>query len=450
MDFGLTASTGRFLSEYQARHDTDGEAHFLGNITALFSIIGLLVLCAGIITYFFLPTIFPNFSYEQMSIYRVLYIMALCNTAFCFPLNATGGVLLSRTKFAVPGLAAACFSILNVIGTILLLFFGYKSIGLLALNIATGLAGLAFNVVYCYRFLHVKIKWNGWDFKLCKKVYLFSFWIFVSYITGILNWGTGNFILGITSRPEDISVFAIGLAIFSYYYTFSSGISRLFLPKVVRLITNNASSKEITMLMVKVGRFHVFILLLMLTGLLFFGQDFLTLWVGRTLGDRITESWWVTIIMSSALTIPLIQCLGGQILQAKNLVRDNARVQIIVSCLCLILGYILSTYYGTYGIAVGSAVAFLLGQVVYQNLLYSHKAGILVKLFFTETFRRFPVALLVPCLLILILSFFDIELNWMTLILKISIYSIIYCLAMFFLYLTKEERKSYAPFIYKR
>ena len=58
-DFGLTASATRFLSEYRARGDAAGEAHFLGNLLALFSLIGLLVLVLGLAFYPFLGMNIP-------------------------------------------------------------------------------------------------------------------------------------------------------------------------------------------------------------------------------------------------------------------------------------------------------------------------------------------------------------------------------------------------------
>ena len=61
-DFGLTLSTTKFISEYQARGDTEGEAHYLGNIAALFSVIGLFVLVVGLCLFPFLGDFFPKFT----------------------------------------------------------------------------------------------------------------------------------------------------------------------------------------------------------------------------------------------------------------------------------------------------------------------------------------------------------------------------------------------------
>lgn len=440
MDFGLTASTGRFLSEYRAKGDAAGEAHFLGNITALFAIIAGLIFVCGLTVYPWLASIFPNFTSDEMRTYRILFLMALSNVALCYPLNAMSGILTSRTKFAIPGVAASILSCLNVVGTILILHWGYRSVALLGINIVTGILGLIFNATYAYICLGVRLTWNGWDFPLCKRVYSFSIWVFLSYLSGVLSWGTGNFILGMTGTAADISVFAIGLALFSYYYTFSNGISGLFLSKVVHLVTHKVDSREITLLMVRVGRVLALILFLMLGGLIFFGRDFLTLWVGRTLGARVEESWRVAVILCLALTIPATQNLGQQILQARDMVRYNAVAQVLAALVGLVCGYILSIFYGGYGVAIGIATSFILGRTIYLNYLFQRCVGLDMPLFFKATFQQLIPVLLLPFAAAWGLNILFPEVTWMTLIAKMVCFTLIYTASLFCFYMTPEER----------
>lgn len=450
MDFGLTASTGRFLSEYQAKKDIKGEAHFLGNITAIFSLIAIGIMSCGIVIFFFLDKIFPNFTPSEMSIYKVLYLLALANTACCFPLNAMGGILTSRTKFFIPGLARTALSLLNVTGTFLCLTMGYKSIALLSVNVITGVSGLIFNAIYAFGYLKVRMTWNGWDWALCRKVYAFSSWVFVSYLSGVLNWGSGSFILGMTCTPTDIAIFSFGMALFSYYFTFSSAIPGLFTARIVQMVTNNASKKEITLLMSQVSRVLTCILFLLFTGIILFGQEFLELWVGDTLQEQTIESWYVAVILCSGATLPLIQSIGNQVLQAMNLVKENARIQILIAATCVVLGYLASQEYGVIAVASATACSYVIGQVFYLNWVYKKKAGIILSLYFTEVFSKLPLVILFPLSAYFLTNHFIQDSSWEVFFCKISIYIIVYIPAFCFLYLRREERVSYCPILFRK
>lgn len=450
MDFGLTASTGRFLAEYQAKKDTQGEAHFLGNITAIFSIIAFGIMSSGIVVFFFLDKLFPNFTESELNIYKVLYLLALANTACCFPLNAMGGILTSRSKFFIPGLARTILSLLNVAGTFLCLTMGYKSIALLSVNVVTGVSGLVFNAIYAFGYLKVRMTWNGWDWALCRRVYAFSSWVFVSYLSGVLNWGSGNFILGMTCTPADIAVFSFGMALFSYYFTFSSAIPGLFTARIVHMVTNKASKREITLLMSQVSRVLACILFLLFSGIILFGREFLELWVGDTLQERTIESWYVAVILCSGATIPLIQNVGNQVLQAMDLVKENARVQILIAATCVVLGYLGSQRFGVIAVASATACSYVIGQVLYLNWVYKSKAEIHLALYFKEVFSKLPQAILFPLLAYFLLNHFIDESAWEILFCKISFYVIVYMLSFCFLYLKHEERVSYCPILFRK
>ena len=195
-DFGLTASTTKFISEYQAKGDSEGEAHHLGQMAAIFTIIGIFVLAAGLCIYPFLGNIFDKFTPEELRIARVLYLLSLFNCALTFPSRSLGGISEARQKFKLPGFIGLFFSIANVIGTVTLLLAGFKSIGLTVFSVSFGFLGLIWNIIYCFGILKARMSWNGWDPKLCRTIFSFSVWMFLDRLINIMNTGSGGFIIG--------------------------------------------------------------------------------------------------------------------------------------------------------------------------------------------------------------------------------------------------------------
>lgn len=440
-DFGLTASTTKFLCEYQAKGDKEGEAHYLGNVAALFSIVGGVVLVAGLCVYPFLGNIFPKFSESELKLYRILYLMTLLNTSIMFPFRALGGIASSRQKYKVPGMVALGLSLCTTASTVALLLLGYKSIALCAAGIFFGVLNLAWGVFYSFVCLKARISWKGWDFPLCKSLFAFSFWMFLDQLIGIFNWGCGTTIMGMTQGAAQIAAYVYGLHLMQYYFMASNCIAGLFLPKVVKLVNKQVDKEELTDLWIKVARVHVLILGLMLSGLVIFGRQFLALWVGRTLGAATYESWLVALLLIGTITVPLVQCLGWQILQAYNAIRFRVKVLLFIAAGNLVLGYVLSIHYGAVGLAAGTALSFILGQWIFMNLLYRYKIGLNVPRFFIETISGLGV----PCIAFagvcgIVYGYLsEFSQTWNGFVIGVILYTVLYGLLMLNFYARKAE-----------
>ena len=445
-DFGLTASTTKFLSEYQAKGDRAGEAHHLGQIAAVFSIMGLFVLASGLCIYPYLGDIFNKFNEEELRIARILYLLTLFNCALMFPTRSMGGISEARQKFTVPGLVGLGFSLINIVGTVCLLLMGFKAIGLTVFSVSSGIIGLIWNIVYCFCILKARMTWNGWDFPLCKALFSFSIWMFLDRLINIMNTGSGSFIIGITQGAEEVTVYSYGLTIFQHFFTASGCIAGFFLPKVVSMVVNGASNKEQTDMMIKVGRAQLIVLACMFFGIIFFGREFFHLWIGKTIGSRTNDCWFVTIAILIPYGFLLLQALGWQILQARNCMKYRVSVLSCSSFLSLVLGSILSVYYGCKGLAIGTATSIILGQGIFMNWFYWKKLGLEIPRFFKECLQRawlwLPLFLLTAWSLNTI---FDTP-QWSTFFLKISIFSLMYGLIILGLYANKEERILFLPF----
>jgi hypothetical protein len=101
---------------------------------------------------------------------------------------------------------------------------------------------------------------------------------------------------------------------------FSTSISGVFTPKVHKIIndaSNNVAElkKRLTELFVKIGRIQFLVLGLILTGLIFFGYEFI---VCHWAGEEYKESFAVLLVLAIPATVPLIQNLGIEIRRAQN------------------------------------------------------------------------------------------------------------------------------------
>ena len=444
-DFGLSSSTTKFICEYQARNDDKGESHFLGIVLVLFSIIGAIVLIAGLALYPFLHLIFNKFSDQELGIYRILYLMTLFNAALLFPTKSLNGIATSRQKFVIPGIISLATSILTTVCTVIALTLGFKSIALVGSSIFVGIVASACNIYYYFSHLGAKISWSGWDQELCNKLFGFSFWMFLNQLISLFNWGCGNIIIGMTQGASEIAIYSYALALLNYYLMCSNCLGGLFLPRVVKQVTQGASPEILTDIWIRVGRLQLFILLLPLLMLLFFGLPFLDLWLGHTLGKDITVTWIVALILIISVSPSLIQCLGWEILQAKGAVRHRAKAMLVIAILNLVLGYFLSIRYGSIGLAIGTASSFVIGHWIYLNWLYKRRIGLNVRRFISETIhgmlKPFLLCSLSGCALSRVPLLHE---SWPAFLSACSAFAILYFIFTYKFYLSDDEL-AYTP-----
>lgn len=440
-DFGLTASTTKFVSEYHARGDAEGEAHYLGNAAALFTIIGFVVMAAGLCIYPFLDSIFDKFTAEQMRLYRILYLMTLFNTALMFPARSLGGISAARQKYKIPGIVGFFFQISSISAMVIVLLLGYRAIALSAVSISLGVIGLIWNVWYCFGILKAKMTWSGWDIPLCRSMFSFSIWMFLDRLINILNTGSSNFIVGMTKGAEEIAVYSYGLQLFNIFFMASGCIAGLFLPRVVNRVVNGASNEEQTDMMIHLGRIQFILIGVMYFGIIFFGQEFFHLWLGKTLGERTYDCWFVSVTIMLPYGFLLLQALGWQILQARNAMRYRVSVLTITAVASLVVGYCLCLHWGTRALALGTALSVVLGQGIFVNWFYWKRLGLNIPRFFRTTLAHTGGCVLLLSMVAYMLNALPFEQSWSIFMGKIFTFSSLYGILIWCFYANDTEKQ---------
>ncbi len=384
-DLGRTAGT-KYLSEYRARGDAAGEARFLGMLTVLYTLAGGILLGLGLAVYPFLSRIFPQFTEAELGIYRVLYLMTLVNAALLFPARSLAGIADSRQKYTIPGLIAVGSSVLNAVGTWLVLQWGWRSVGLVAFNIGTGLLAVLLNMLYCFAGLRARLNLrSGWDTGLCRSLFAFSWWLLLNQLINMLNAGTGNYLVAITRGADAAAVYTCGLQIYANYFLLGSCLAQLFLPRVVGLVVRGASPAIQTEAMARVGRVQLFILLPVAVALIFYGKQFFTLWVGHKLGAQAELSWLIAVALVVPQTFSLVQALGWQISQARNALKQRVGITAFNSALFIVVSFFVCLWWGIEAQAVWAAISITI-QLLMLNLIHYRGLGLSPLRFYARTF----------------------------------------------------------------
>ncbi len=251
-----------------------------------------------------------------------------------------------------------------------------------------------------------------------------------------IYWGTGQFILGMVSGTIQVAIYAVAMQFMMMYMMFSNAISGVLLPKVTMMVANGASKKDLTNLMIKIGRLQYIIVSYILVMFFLVGKEFLYLWAG----ENYLSAYIMILLLMIAMLIPLIQNAGISILQAMNLNRYRMTAYTIIAVLNIFTSIPLARLYGGLGCAISTSVALLISTGLIMNRYYKKKIGIDIALFWKNILRMLPSGIILIALVLFIETIVSLKYSWSIFAVKVCIYTLIYFALMYVLSMNGYEK----------
>ncbi|PHA03086.1 virulence factor MviN [Bacillus pseudomycoides] len=436
LNFGLGNAVIRYTAKYKTLKDEQGCSNLYGMFCIMYGVLGIVALLSGLILTINADRIFSNsLSIDELSKLKVLMGIMVINISIGIGLGFFSVVVLAYEKFIFQKVISIVSSIISPLIMLPILMMGYGSVSMTVVTTILNFIVILINIYYCFRVLKIKIAFKKFEKKLLNEIIVFSAFIFFNLIIDKIYWSTDQIILGIFSGTAAISVYTIGASFTGYFSGFSTAISNVFLSRVTGMVTKEDSGTEVSDLFIKIGRIQYIILSFALSGFIVFGQEFIILWVGKEYSDAFV----IAIIILVPMIVSLVQSMGGIILQAKNMQTFKSVIYAITAIVNIIISIIFAQWWGAIGCALGTAVAFTIGNIIIMNLYYWKKINIDIPKFWINIFyMSFPFMIsLVFGGIINKLVFVD---NWFVFILKIIVFSIVYALLMWFMGINKYEK----------
>lgn len=446
LDFGLHSSVTRYVAKYQAKKEEKAQSNFLGVSLVLFSVIAVLILVIGFGLYKYVPTIYSrSASAEEIKTIQQLLIVLIINLAVSMPGAVFESIIIAYEKFVFTKFSATIKMLLRFTAIILLGFWNYTAIVVVLIDFILNIIITVIQIFYCFVILHIKVGIHDCSFRYVKSIFTFSIFIFIAGITDQINWKADTTILGITLGTSAVTYYSVAGNLISYYRNFSGAISGIFLPKAVKMVSYGKSNRELTNLMIRVGRIQFMIIALILIGFTTLGKEFIALWMGTKFTDA--YSWF--LIMAIPLVVPMTQSIGINIIEAKNMHQFRAVVYFCIALGNIVLTILLVKKFGILGASAGTGVTMLIGNTFVINWYYSKKVGLEIGRFFREVYLK----LAFPVILTLIISLFfnsyvGEAMGWLAFMIKCVGILILYCIIMYVFGL--DEYEKYQIFQLKR
>lgn len=446
LDMGLGNTIVRYVAKNRAIGDKKSESELNGLFLVIYSIIGLITLLVGSILYFNVDNMFGmTLSTDQIERAKIMMILLIFNIAISFPLSVFASLMQAYERFIFLRIFNIISVLLKPIIALPFLFMGYGAVTLVVTATIVNIACLCTNVYYCFKYLDIHFSKGHFEKAFLYEISGYAFFIFLNAIMDKIYWGTGQFILGMVSGTIQVAIYAIAMQFMNMYMQFSNAISGVLLPKATMMVANNVTKKELTMLMIKVGRLQYIVMSYILIMFFLLGYEFLYLWAG----ENYLSAYYMILIIMVGQFISLIQNSGIAILQAMNLNRYRMTVYTIVSVINIFTSFQLAKLYGGLGCAISTSVAILFSTGLIMNIYYYKKVGINIPLFWKNIIHMMPSALILIIVVEVVQLNVILEYNWKYFIIKALIYTLIYFILMFIIGLNSYEKNIIRNNIYK-
>lgn len=422
LDFGLGNAIVKYTAQYRAIGDKKGEYNLNGMLVIVYSIIAVVVIIAGYIMIHNVDVIFSkSLSSREQETMKILIIIMVFNMAISLPFGIFSSIVIAYEKFIFQKTIGLIRSIMNPFIMLPLLLMGYKSIEMTIAVTILNIVYILVNMYYCFKVLKIKVKFDKFEMYLFKDISGYSFFIFLNMIADKIYWATDQIILGSVSGTAMVAVYSIGSTLSTYYISFSSAISNVFLPRITQMVTKNKTNREISDLFIKVGRIQYIILAYILCGFIIMGKEFISIWAGH----GYESSYYIALVVMVPLTIPLIQNLGITILQAKNMHKFRSKIYLVIALMNVILSIPLAKALGGLGCALASGICFFIGNALIINIYYYKKANLDI-IRFWKNIAKMSIPVVISLGLGIFINYFIVGIGLFILIIRGLVFTLIF------------------------
>ncbi len=435
---GFYGSYVRFYMRERAAgsSDTDMGVRRLNSMFLLvYLVVAALCIIGGIFMVIYVRQIFQRgLNPAEIELARILIIVMITNIAVTMLSTPFDSFIVAHERFVFQQSRQLFTVLAQPFIAVILLFIGTGAVGVALAQLLVSCILLFLNIRYATQHLQMRFQFSGLQWSLFKAIAAFSFWIFLNQIFDLVNNNVPNFLLGAMDSAKAVAVFSIALQIRNIFFTMSTTMSNVFVPQVNRIVAESDDNNELTHLMARVGRYQMVIFWYLFGGFIILGQFFVKIWAG----SENTNAYWLALIMTLPVMIPLTQNIGIEIQRAKNKHKIRSLIYILTSAIDVAVTAIFIPRISYWAAAIGYITSIVLGTGIFMNWYYHTRIKLDMRYFWKQQLPTITLACAVTLLCIGGTKLIPVD-SLLTFISWSIVYSVLFLLGASRFSLTKNE-----------
>ncbi len=436
LDMGLADSVVRRLVGLHGKDDRQGERDFLGSMVSLYGVLGLLILGVAAVAILCVPVLFGGtMAPDALRTLQLMLFPLGISTAVVVAGNPLNATLVAHERFVFLRSLEMGTVVLVTLANVAALLLGGGVLSVVVIASAGAMLATLCKWLMVRGGLRLPLAPRRVDRTQLTDMSSYAAPIFVSMLVEQIFWKLDNILIGARLGAAAVAVYAIGVMFNKYFMSFATAISRVMMPDLVRRIDAGSNTTELTGRLVEVSRWQAFVLLLVLSGLVLFGQHFIRTWMGP--GYEL--SYWVLVCTLGPYAFELIGNVRNVVLQVKDLYWWRAGIFLAAALVNIPATLLAMRHWGIVGAALCTGGGILAAYMGVAWVL-SRKAGIPVFGYLRGVWKGIAPALLLSLPVGWLLHLGLPAQGWLALALKIALYSLVYLGLMWAIGLNAVER----------
>ena len=435
IDIGLGTAASRYVAKYRAQGREVLIPGLLGAVYKLYLILDGILLLGLLTLYFCIDVIYVNLTPAELERFKVVFAIAGIYSVFSFPCTTFNGILNAYEQF-VPLKAA---ELVQRIGSVVLTFGALSlGLGLYALVLIQAVSGCAANLIkYIYVRRQTTVRFTKSKPGVYEGIFSISFWSCIHGLAQRLVFNITPTILAITvmDAAASIAIFGVVSTIEGYCHILTTAINGMFLSRISRIIQGSDSEKTLNSLAINVGRFQFALNGLIVLGFALVGREFIQLWMGPEFD---LAYYGILLVTIPGLFFNALQIFHTTMI-ARNMVRDQAMIQIGMGVVNVVLSFIFSRLWGVVGAALSIFVAYSF-RVIMTLLLIRRKLKMDINLYIRNCYLRMGTGVLVTAVVSAALLRYIGSGTWMLFLIKAMLIAVVYAFSQAVFGLSRNER----------
>lgn len=460
MDFGLGQTISTKLAKLRANNDKVGVERFLSGIFKIYLFADIFFFIIIISLFFSAPYVFnKSYTADQITTLKYLFLIVGGYTLISLPSSVFTGVISTYEKFSM----IKTFDIIQkatYLGLSLCsIYLGWGIIGIVCVNIASGLLAILLRFVYMRTYLKIRLDIrNSITKEERKQVVAFSWWGFIIALCGRLSITITPFILGVVSDAFQVSLFTLVSTIETYVYMFGEAFSGSFMAKIARTQVGQSEEekqKQLQSLVERIAKLQIVIVGLIIAGFVSVGWEFVQVWLVKAATEEHPLSdymiiYYCIIAVSSIGLLDLPQIPLGNAMYIKGHIKPIAIIFLVKAAVSIGLSFTLSYFFGALGASLSIMSAGILNTILH-NILYKKYLKISLTHYYLHAYFKPILTMLIAMGVGLALHFF-VPLDhhmFAKLIVDGSIVVLVFTVCTLLITFNKKERRHYANIVFE-
>lgn len=340
----------------------------ISTIWSIGNILAAVILAVSVCFYFSFDSIYSgSLSPSQIRYAKNIFIFVTANLIISFLWQTLKSVAMGFEDYTFSSKTAIVKLILRTVLLVALTLPVKQSIVIAVVDAALSFVILVYTYFYCIRKFKVNVDFSSFDGIILKTMLPLCFAVFLQAIMTQANNNVAKFALGVMTSPETVSLYSIGLYVFSMCNSVTYLPVGIYAPRAAKVVhDSHGDGSVITESMIKPARLVVLVSGTITFGFIAAGKPFVSI----LYGPQYMQAWTIAVLLMLPLVLIAPVSMVENILTVLNKRLVRSVILLCTTAINILLTITLINQCGVVGAAFSTGFCNFFGLAVLANIYY--------------------------------------------------------------------------------